>query len=37
MRDEFLEAAPVSEREEVDEVGLRPRRLSEFIGQRELK
>ena len=37
MRDEFLEAAPVSEREEADEVGLRPRRLSEFIGQRELK
>jgi Holliday junction DNA helicase RuvB len=37
VRDEFLEAAPVSEREEADEVGLRPRRLSEFIGQRELK
>ena len=37
MRDEFLEPAPVSDREEADEVGLRPKRLSEFVGQRELK
>ena len=37
MRDEFLEPAMVDEHEEVDEVGLRPRRLSEFVGQRELK
>ncbi len=37
MRDEFLEPTPVSDHEEVDEVGLRPRRLSEFVGQRELK
>jgi Holliday junction DNA helicase RuvB len=37
VRDEFLEAAVVSDHEETDEVGLRPRRLSEFVGQRELK
>ncbi|MDO8389295.1 MAG: Holliday junction branch migration DNA helicase RuvB [Actinomycetota bacterium] len=37
MRDEFLDPAPVGSQEEVDEVGLRPRRLSEFVGQRELK
>ena len=37
MRDEFLEPGPVGEREEADEVGLRPKRLSDFIGQRELK
>ncbi|MBK8333697.1 MAG: Holliday junction branch migration DNA helicase RuvB [Acidimicrobiaceae bacterium] len=37
MRDEFLEPATVDDHEEVDEVGLRPRRLSEFVGQRELK
>ncbi len=37
MRDEFLDPAPVTEREEADEVGLRPKRLSEFVGQRELK
>ena len=36
MRDEFLEPSPVAD-EELDEVGLRPRRLSEFVGQRELK
>jgi Holliday junction DNA helicase RuvB len=36
VRDEFLEPNPVAD-EELDEVGLRPRRLSEFIGQRELK
>ncbi|HQZ36637.1 MAG TPA: AAA family ATPase, partial [Ilumatobacteraceae bacterium] len=37
MREEFLEPEMVSTDEEVDEVGLRPRRLSEFVGQRELK
>jgi Holliday junction DNA helicase RuvB len=37
VRDEFLEPGPVGADEEVDEVGLRPRRLSEFVGQRELK
>jgi holliday junction DNA helicase RuvB len=37
VRDEFLDPAPVTEHEEADEVGLRPRRLSEFVGQRELK
>jgi holliday junction DNA helicase RuvB len=37
VRDEFLEPSPVTEHEEADEVGLRPRRLSEFVGQRELK
>ncbi|MFZ9629469.1 MAG: Holliday junction branch migration DNA helicase RuvB [Ilumatobacteraceae bacterium] len=37
MRDEFLDASVVNDHEESDEVGLRPRRLSEFIGQRELK
>jgi Holliday junction DNA helicase RuvB len=37
VRDEFLEPAPVSDIEESDEAGLRPRRLAEFVGQRELK
>ena len=37
MRDEFLEPEMISEIEESDEAGLRPRRLSEFVGQRELK
>ena len=37
MRDEFLEPSPVTEHEEADEVGLRPKRLAEFVGQRELK
>ncbi len=37
MRDEFLDPAPVTEHEEADEVGLRPKRLSEFVGQGELK
>ena len=37
MRDEFLDPAPVTEHEEADEVGLRPKRLDEFVGQRELK
>ncbi|MEN9646809.1 MAG: Holliday junction ATP-dependent helicase RuvB [Actinomycetota bacterium] len=37
MRDEFLDPGPVTEHEEADEVGLRPKRLDEFVGQRELK
>jgi Holliday junction DNA helicase RuvB len=37
VRDEFLDPAPPGDRDEVDEIGLRPRRLSEFVGQRELK
>jgi Holliday junction DNA helicase RuvB len=37
VRDEFLEPTPVTEHEEADEAGLRPRRLSEFVGQGELK
>ncbi len=37
MRDEYLEPAPVSEIEQSDEAGLRPRHLAEFVGQRELK
>ena len=37
MRDEFLDPAPITPREEADEVGLRPKRLDEFVGQRELK
>jgi holliday junction DNA helicase RuvB len=37
VRDEFLEPAAVGPAEEVDEVSLRPRALSEFVGQRELK
>jgi Holliday junction DNA helicase RuvB len=37
VRDEFLDPAPVTEHEEADEVGLRPKRLDDFIGQRELK
>jgi Holliday junction DNA helicase RuvB len=37
VRDEFLEPGPVTEHEEADEVGLRPKRLDEFVGQRELK
>ncbi len=37
MRDEFLDPRPADEGESIDEVGLRPRRLAEFVGQRELK
>ena len=42
MRDEFLEPsattpAPINDREQADEVGLRPRRLDKFVGQQELK
>ena len=37
MRDEFSDPAIVSDVEESVEVGLRPRALDEFVGQRELK
>ncbi len=37
MRDEFLEAGVVGDAEDAVEAGLRPRRLAEFVGQRELK
>jgi Holliday junction DNA helicase RuvB len=37
VREEFLDPSPADEVEEVEEAGLRPRRLSEFVGQRELK
>jgi Holliday junction DNA helicase RuvB len=37
VRDEFLDPAPASEREQAEEVGLRPRHLAEFVGQGELK
>ena len=37
VRDEFLEPMLASEREVSDEVGLRPKHLDEFVGQRELK
>ena len=37
MRDEFLEPLVIDAAEEGDEAGLRPRHLSEFVGQRELK
>ena len=37
MREEFLDPGVNNEVEETDEIGLRPRRLSDFVGQRELK
>jgi holliday junction DNA helicase RuvB len=37
VRDEFLDPRPSDERELAEETSLRPRRLDEFIGQRELK
>ena len=37
MRDEFLDPGATGPVEEADEVGLRPKRLIEFVGQRELK
>jgi holliday junction DNA helicase RuvB len=37
VRDEFLDPAPADEREEVEDSSLRPRRLADFVGQRELK
>jgi holliday junction DNA helicase RuvB len=37
VRDEFLEPAATGDAEAVVEAGLRPRRLDEFVGQRELK
>ena len=37
MRDEFLEPGVADDGEDAVEIGLRPRRLAEFVGQRELK
>ena len=37
MRDEVLAGEVVTGEEAVEEVGLRPRRLDEFVGQREVK
>ena len=37
MREEFLDPGVNGEVEEADEIGLRPRRLGDFVGQRELK
>jgi len=37
VREEFLDPGVNNEIEESDEIGLRPRRLSDFVGQRELK
>ncbi len=37
MREEFLDPVPVDEREQAEDASLRPRRLDEFVGQRELK
>jgi Holliday junction DNA helicase RuvB len=37
VRDELLDPDPATDAEAADEVGLRPRRLGEFVGQSELK
>lgn len=37
MRDEFLDPVTQDDAELLDDVGLRPRRLAEFVGQPELK
>ncbi len=37
VREEFLDPGVNNEIEETDEIGLRPRRLADFVGQRELK
>ena len=37
MRDELLDPDPGTEADAIEEVGLRPRRLDEFVGQAELK
>ena len=37
MRDEISDPAITSAREEIEETGLRPRALADFVGQRELK
>jgi Holliday junction DNA helicase RuvB len=37
VRDEFLDPAPADDREVAEDASLRPRRLEEFVGQRELK
>jgi Holliday junction DNA helicase RuvB len=37
VRDELLDPDPTTDADAVEEVGLRPRRLEEFVGQTELK
>ncbi len=37
VREEFLDPGVNNDVEESDEIGLRPRRLADFVGQRELK
>jgi holliday junction DNA helicase RuvB len=37
VREEFLEPTATGDTEETEEVGLRPRRLADFVGQGELK
>ena len=37
MREELLEPQPADDGERAEEAGLRPKRLNEFVGQRELK
>ena len=37
MRDEYTDPAVTSDAESVEDLGLRPRRLADFVGQRELK
>jgi Holliday junction DNA helicase RuvB len=37
VRDEFLDPSPADAREVAEDASLRPRRLEEFVGQRELK
>jgi Holliday junction DNA helicase RuvB len=37
VRDELLDPDPGTEAEAIEEIGLRPRRLDEFVGQAELK
>jgi Holliday junction resolvasome RuvABC ATP-dependent DNA helicase subunit len=37
VREELLTPEAVADDEAVDEIGLRPRRLNEFVGQGELK
>ena len=37
MRDEFLDPGVTGDQDDVAEVGLRPRMLADFVGQRELK
>jgi holliday junction DNA helicase RuvB len=37
VRDEFLDPGANTEIDQVDDLGLRPKRLAEFVGQKELK